>query len=110
MQRFLIQCVNGVLLAVIFPGISAITGVQIWDWQISSVSQARELMLWGLALAAMGNALVALGLIKSRKQRKLCWEWAWVFTGLLLFQYAYLRGCFNFNWLKDMLLWFQSHW
>jgi len=39
----------------------------------------------------------------------LCWEWAAVFVGLLLVQYAYLRGYFNFNWLKQTLLWLQKH-
>src|ERR1035441_6323280 len=74
MQRFLIQCVNCVLLAIIFFGIPAVTGVQFGNWQISSVPQARRLMLWGLALAVAGNAVAALGLIKGRKERKLCWE------------------------------------
>ena len=109
MHRFLIQCVNCVLLAIIFFGIPAVTGVQFGDWQISSVPQARRLMLWGLALAAAGNAVAALGLIKGRKERKLCWEWAAIFIGLLFVQYAYLRGYFNFNWLKQTLLWFQKH-
>jgi hypothetical protein len=39
----------------------------------------------------------------------LCWEWTAVFIGLLFVQYAYLRGYFNFNWLKQTLLWFQKH-
>ena len=109
MQRFLIQCVNCVLLAIIFFGIPAVTGMQFGDWQISSVPQARRLMFWGLALAAAGNVVAALGLIKSRKERKLGWEWAGVFIGLLLVQYAYIRGDFNFNWLKSALLWLQNH-
>ena len=109
MQRFLIQCVNCVLLAIIFFGIPAVAGMQFWDWQISSVPLARRLMFGGLALAAAGNAVAALGLIKGRKERKLCWEWTAVFIGLLLVQYAYLRGYFNFNWLKQTLLWLQKH-
>jgi hypothetical protein len=60
MQRFLIQCVNCVLLAIIFFGIPAVTGRQFGDWQISSVPQARRLILWGLALAAAGNAVAAM--------------------------------------------------
>ncbi len=109
MQRFLIQCVNCVLLVIIFFGIPAVSGAQFGSWQISPVSQARRLMFWGLALAVAGNAVAVLGLIKSRKERKLCWEWAAVFIGLLLVQYAYLRGYFNFNWLKQTLLWIQKH-
>jgi hypothetical protein len=109
MQRFLIQCVNCVLLAIIFFGITAVAGMQFGNWQISSVPLARRLMFGGLALAATGNAVAALGLIKGRKERKLCWEWTAVFIGLLFVQYACLRGYFNFNWLKQTLLWLQKH-
>ena len=109
MQRFLIQCVNCVLLAIIIFGIPAVTGAQFGGWQISAVPQARRLMLWGLALAAAGNVVAALRLIKSRKERKLCWEWMVVFIGLLFVQYACLRVYFNFNWLKQTLLWLQKH-
>lgn len=109
MQRFLIHCFNGALLAIIFLGIPAVTGEEIGKWRISSVPLAHELMLGGLALAAAGNVVAALGLIKSRKERKLGWEWAGVFIGLLLVQYAYIRGDFNFNWLKNALLWLQKH-
>jgi hypothetical protein len=109
MQRFLIQCANCVLLAIIFFGIPAVTGAQFGGWEISSAPQARRLMFWGLALAAVGNAVAAQGRIKSRKERKLCWEWTAVFIGLLFVQYAYLRGWFNFNWLKQTLLWLQKH-
>ena len=109
MQRFLIQCVNCVLLAIIFFGIPAVAGAQFGSWQIALVPQVQRLMFWGLVLAVAGNVVAALGLIKSRKERKLCWEWAAVFAGLLFMQYAYLRGYFNFNWLKQMLLWLQKH-
>jgi hypothetical protein len=109
MQRFLIQCANCVLLAIIFLGIPAVTGAQFGGWQITAIPQARRLIFWGLALAVAGNAVAALGPIKSRKERKLCWEWMAVFIGLLLIQYAYLRGHFNFNWLKQTLLWLQKH-
>ncbi len=109
MQRFLIQCVNFVLLAIIFFGVPAVAGAQFGGWQISAVPQAQRLMFWGLVLAAAGNVFAALGLIKSRKERKLCWEWTAVFIGLLLVQYAYLRSYFNFNWLKQTLLWVNKH-
>jgi hypothetical protein len=109
MQRLSIQCLNVALLAMVFIGIPAATRAQWGSWQISSASQSQWLMLWGLALAAAGNAVAALGLIKSRKERKLCWEWAVVFVGLLLVQYAFHRGDFNFDWLKRSLLWLQKH-
>ena len=109
MQRFLIQCVNFVQLAIIFFGLPAVTGMQFGGWQISSVPQARRLIFWGLALAVTGNTVAALGLIKSRKERKLCGEWAAAFVALLLVQYAFHRGYVNFDWLKQSLVWLQKH-
>jgi hypothetical protein len=109
MQRIFIQCLNTGLLVLIFIGLPAATRAQWAHWQISAGEQSHWLMFWGLALAAAGNAVAALGLIKSRKERKLCWEWMAVFAGLLFAQYAHLRGYFNFNWLKQTLLWMQKH-
>jgi hypothetical protein len=109
MQRLSIQCFNVALLVLVFIGLPAATRTQWGNWHISPARQSQCLMFWGLALAAAGNAVAALGLIKGRKERKLCWEWTAVFIGLLFVQYAYLRGCFNFNWLKQTLLWVQQH-
>jgi hypothetical protein len=109
MQRGFIQCVNGAFLVLVFIGLPAATGAQWGDWQISPAAQPQWLTFWGLALAAAGNLAGALGLIKSRKERKLCWEWTAVFAGLLLVQYAHLRGWFNFTWLRQALLWLQKH-
>jgi hypothetical protein len=109
MQRFLIQCLNVIWLVMIFIGLPAATQAQWIGWQFSPAEQSQRLMLWGLALAAAGNLAAGLGLIKSRKERKLCWEWTAVFTGLLLALYAFHRGYFNFDWLKQALLWLQKH-
>jgi hypothetical protein len=109
MQRLLIQCLNVAWLVMVFIGIPAATRAQWGSWQISSGVQSQVLMLWGLALAAAGNLVGALWLIKSRKERKLCWEWTVVFAGLLLVQYAFHRGYFNFDWLKAALRWLQKH-
>lgn len=109
MQRFLIQGLNVAWLVMVFIGIPAATRAQWEDWQISSAAQSQQLMLWGLALAIAGNLVGALGLIKSRKERKLCWEWTVVFAGLLLVEFAFHRGCLNFEWLKQSLLWLQKH-
>jgi len=109
MQRLSIQCFNVALLVLVFIGLPAATRTQWGNWHISPARQSQWLMFWGLALAAAGNAVAALGLIKSRKERKLCWEWTAVFIGLLFVQYAFLRGCFNFNWLKQTLLWVKQH-
>ncbi len=109
MQRFFIQCVNAALLAVVFIGIPAATREQWWGWQISAATPPQILMLWGLGLATAVNLVAALGLVKSRPERKLCWEWTAVFAGLLLIQYAFHRGWFNFDWLKQALLRLQKH-
>jgi hypothetical protein len=109
MQRLSIQCLNVALLALIFIGIPAATRGQWGNWQISAAAQSQRLMFWGLALAAAGNAAAVLGLIKSRKERKLCGEWAAAFVALLLVQYAFHRGYVNFDWLKQSLVWLQKH-
>ena len=109
MQRFFIHCLNVGLLVLVFIGIPAATRAQ-WDgWQISSGPQSQRIMLCGLALAAAANLLGALGLTKSRKERRLGWEWTAVFAGLWLITYAFYRGYFNFEWLKHTLLWLQKH-
>ena len=108
MQRLFIQVLNCALLVLIFIGLPAATRAQLGGWQIYSGPQSQALMLWASMLAAVGNLVAALGLVKSRKERKLCWEWTAVFAGLLLAQYAFHRGYFNFDWLKRALLWLQK--
>jgi len=109
MQRFLIIATNGALLALLLIGLPAATHLQLGDWQLSSVSTSRQLLLGGLAAAMAANVAAALGFVRGRKGKVLCWEWAAVFGGLLLAGYGYLHGYLNFNWLKQTLLWFQKH-
>ena len=109
MRRFCITVVNCALLVVVLVGIPEIAGVQLWDWRISSVPIAQMLLFWGLALVVAGNAFAALFGVHSRKERKLCWEWAAVFAVLLGVEYALAHGWLNFNWLKETLLWLQNH-
>jgi hypothetical protein len=108
MQRLTIQCLNSALLVLIFIGLPAATRAQLGNWQIAEGAQSPWLMFWGLALAAAGNTAFALGMIKSRKERKLCAEWAAVFAVLLLVQYAFIRGYIHFEWLKRSLLWLHK--
>jgi len=109
MQRLLIITANCVLLALLLIGLPAATHLQLGDWQISSVSTNRQLLFWGLVVATTGNILAALTFVKGRKRKALCWEWAAVFGALLLASWAYRHGYFNFNWLKQALLWLQNH-
>jgi hypothetical protein len=108
MQRFLIKCVNCAVLIVILIGVPAVASAQFWHWQISSAPTARTLTFWGLVLAASGNVLVATIFLKGRKEQALCAEWTFVFAGLWLLEYAFVRGDFNFDWLKQILLWLQN--
>jgi hypothetical protein len=66
-------------------------------------------MFWGLGIAAAANIFAALVFAKGRKLKILCWEWAVIFGGLWLADYAFVRGWFNFDWLKQTLLWLQKH-
>jgi hypothetical protein len=109
MQRFLIITANCALLALLLIGLPAATHAQLGDWQIAYVSTGRHLLFWGLAIAAAGNVLAGLVIVKGRKGKILCWEWTAVFAGLLLACWGFTRGYFNFNWLKQTLLWLQNH-
>src|SRR5882724_7603383 len=107
MRRILIIATNCVLLGLLLIGLPAATRAHFGNVQLSSASTGRLLMFWGLGIAAAGNVLAALFLIKGRKEKILCWEWAAVFGALLLAQWAFTRGYFNFDWLKKSLLWLQ---
>jgi hypothetical protein len=109
MQRFLIKCVNCALLVIIVIGIPSVTRAAFGNLQISSGSKSQLLLFWGMSLALAGNIFAAAFLIKGRKERVLCWEWAAVFGALLFAYAAFVLGYFNFNWLKRFLLWLQNH-
>jgi hypothetical protein len=109
MQRFLIVTTNCAVLALLLIGLPAATREHFGDVQLSSASTGRLLMFWGLGIAAAANIFAALVFAKGRKLKILCWEWAVIFGGLWLADYAFVRGWFNFDWLKQTLLWLQKH-
>jgi hypothetical protein len=109
MQRFLIKCVNCALLIFIIIGLPAATHDRLGNLRITSASVSQLVLFWGLSLALAGNAIAAMFLLKGRKERKLCWEWAALFGVLLAVFTAYVLGYFNFDWLKRGLLWLKSH-
>lgn len=104
MKRLLIKCVNCALLVLVVIGIPAMTRVQFRSYQIGSAPKLQLLLFWTMALALGLNLFAGTFLIKARKDRVLCWEWAAVF-GVLLFAYsAFVFGYYNFDWLKNFLL------
>ena len=109
MQRFLIIAANGALLIFLLIGLPAATRAQVGNIQFSSASTGQQLMFWELGIAVAANIFAALIFIKGRKQKILCWEWAVIFGALLLAHWAFTRGYFNFDWLKNALLWLQKH-
>ena len=109
MQRFFIQGANFALLVLLLIGVPAVAHAQMGDWQITPASTLHRLIFGGLLIALVGNGAAAAFLIKSRKERILCWEWAAVFGGLLGIQFAFTHGYFNFAWLKQALQWVQKH-
>jgi hypothetical protein len=109
MQRFLIITTNCVLLALLLIGLPAATRAHFGNVQFSSAATGRLLMFWGLGIAAAANILGGLTFIKGRKAKILCWEWAAVFAVLLLAEYGFVQGYFNFDWLKKSLQWLQKH-
>jgi hypothetical protein len=109
MLRFLIIVTNCALLALLLIGLPAATREHFGDVQLSSASTGRLVMFWGLGIAAALNIFAALTFIKDRKQRILCWQWAVIFGGLWLADYAFVRGWLNFDWLRRALLWLQKY-
>jgi len=109
MQRFFITIANCAVLTFVFIGAPEVAGARFLHWQISSVSAAHALTLWGLLFATAGNACAALFLFKGSKERKLCWAWTMVFGALLGAEYAFVRGWLHFGWLRQILLWLQKH-
>lgn len=104
MKGLLIKCVNFGLLVLVVIGIPAITRVEFHGWLLGSSAKLQLLLFWSLAIAVGFNLLAALFLMKTRKDRVLCLEWAAVY-GVLLFVYcAFTLGYFNFDWLKNFLL------
>ena len=104
MKKFLIKCVNCALLILIIIGIPAITRVQFRSYQIGSAPMLQLLLFWTMALAIGLNIFTGLFLIKARKDRVLCWEWAAIFSVLLFAYAAFEFGYYNFDWLKKFLL------
>jgi|SRR5438552_18168135 len=109
MQRLLIQCANGVLLVIILIGIPAVTSARFGSLRLSSAPKAQVLTLWAAALVAVANMIAALGAVKGRKERWLCWKWVATFSVLLLIEYLMMRGYLNFAWLKEALQWLKRH-
>jgi hypothetical protein len=109
MQRFLIKCANCALLVLVVIAIPAITSVKFRGLQIGSASSYKLLLFWALALALGLNCFAASFLLKSKKERVLCWEWAAVFGALLFAYSAFVFGYFNFDWLKNFLLRLQNY-
>ena len=108
MPRFLAITANSVLLVFLLIGLPAAARAQWGNLQISSASTNQKLMFFGLALGAAANVFAALKLFKIRKHKILCWEWAAVFGALLLADYGFTRGYFDFDWLKHTLGWLQK--
>jgi len=107
--RLAIQLINSFLLIVILIGIPAITSARFGNLQLSSAPKAHRLTLWGLALAAAANVIAAVSVAKGRKERVVCGWWIAGFLALLAVEYLHFNGYFNFNWLKQALLWVQNH-
>jgi len=106
MRRFVIQLINFSLLFIILVGVPAIAHAHIGSWEISSAPAARQLIFWGLGLSAGLNAIGALQF--SKKERRLCLEWAIVFGALWLAYFGFTHGWFDFEWLKRALRWLQK--
>ena len=109
MQRFLIIATNCALLILLLIGLPAATRAQFGNLQVSSAATGQLLMFCGLGVAAAVNIFAVLILVKVRKQKILCWEWAVVFGALPGAEYVLVGGRFNFDWLEQTPPWLQKH-
>ena len=109
MQRLLIITMNCALLVILLIGLPTATRTHWGNVQLSSVSTSRTVMYWGLGIAAAGNFLAATVFAFGRKAKIVCFEWTAVFSALILAEYGFVHGYFNFDWLKEFLLWIQKH-
>ena len=107
MPRVAIKLVNLAWLVLVLIGLPAATHAQIADWNIGPASTSKNLVSGGLALGALANFVMAI-LQKKKKDRILWWEWMAIFTALLIVQYGYANGYFNFDWLKHTLQWIRA--
>ena len=100
MQQLLIKCVNFALLIIIVIGVPAVTRAQFWNARNRLRAETTIALVLGFVARLGRKHSRRAFLFKSRKERKLCWEWAAVF-GVLLFAYsAFVLGYFKFDWLK----------
>lgn len=109
MQRLLVNSVNAALLVVIFIGVPAVTRAQLGNLEISSAPTAQNVMLGGLIFAVVINVLGAILFAPGPKAKISCAKWTCIFAGLLFLEYAFIRGWFNFHWLKQFLLWLEKY-
>ena len=100
MQRFFIFTTNCALLILLLIGLPAATRAQLGGVQFSSAATGQLLKFWGLGIAGAANIFFALLFFKERKHRILCWEWAALFGALWLAYFGFVRGWFDFEWLK----------
>jgi len=109
MHRFLVHLVNLFLLMLIVVGIPAITSLRLGSIRLSSDPKLQMLTLAGLGLASATNLASALFASMDKKGRRACRAWALLFGLILAVEYCYFRGYVRFGWLKDLLLWLQTH-
>ena len=104
----LIKLLNSAWLILIVIGLPAIARTHVAGVEVSSSPTALRMMSWGLAIAAVANALVAAYVLKKEKEQNLCLEWCLGFLCLLGVVWALNRGYLNFEWLRRLLLWLRG--
>lgn len=108
MSSFVIQLINWGVLAVIVIGFPAISSLRIGNLQLTSTPVFQLLTLWGFVLAAGANLVTGFFLARRRKLRRVCYTWAFVHGGFLVFEYLVFEGVIDFEWLKQSLLWLRE--
>jgi hypothetical protein len=108
MRPTLIKAVNCAWLILVLIGFPAIARTHVAGVEVSSSPAALHLMAWGLAFAAIANALMAAYLLKEEKEQRLCLEWCLGCLCLLGVVWGLSHGYLSFEWLKGLLHWLRN--
>lgn len=103
MKHLIFQLLNWFCLVLLFIGIPAISSLKLGSIQISSRPVWHMLLLWGLALAWLGNAAWWYR-SRSRNDRRASQGWLIGYTILGICFLGYTEGWIGFGWLKSWLL------
>lgn len=108
MQLPAIHLLNGAWLFLVLVGVPAITSRHIGSIRLTSTPEAQMLTLWALGISAIANLVARQWLVKGKKAKTVCQNWAVLHAVILAFEYLHFKKLVHFEWLKNTLLWLKD--